>query len=109
MTKPTTVTDATFEQEVLKSDIPVVVDFWATWCAPCRAIAPILDELAVTYDGRVKVVKLDADANFDSVRAYGITTIPTMNFFKGGVLVKSVVGARPKPAIAALFDEILGA
>jgi len=107
MTKPTTVTDATFEQEVLKSDIPVVVDFWATWCAPCRAIAPILDELAVTYDGRVKVVKLDADANFDSVRAYGITTIPTMNFFKDGKLVKSVVGARPKPAIAALFEEVL--
>jgi thioredoxin len=108
MTKPTNVTDATFEAEVLKSDIPVVVDFWATWCAPCRAIAPILEELAGVYEGRIKVVKLDADANFDSVRAYGITTIPTMNFFKNGKLVKSVVGARPKPAIAALFDEVLG-
>jgi thioredoxin len=107
MTKPTTVTDATFEAEVLKSNIPVVVDFWATWCAPCRAIAPILDELAGVYEGRIKVVKLDADANSDSVRAYGITTIPTMNFFKDGKLVKSVVGARPKPAIAALFDEVL--
>jgi thioredoxin reductase (NADPH) len=108
MTKPINVTDATFEAEVLRSDIPVVVDFWATWCAPCRAIAPILDELAGVYEGRIKVVKLDADANFDSVRAYGITTIPTMNFFKAGTLVKSVVGARPKPAIAALFDEVLG-
>jgi thioredoxin len=108
MTKPTTVTDATFEAEVLKSSIPVVVDFWATWCAPCRAIAPILDELAGVYEGRLKVVKLDADANIDSVRAYGITTIPTMNFFRDGKLVKSVVGARPKPAIAALFDEVLG-
>lgn len=108
MTKPTNVTDATFEAEVLKSDIPVVVDFWATWCAPCRAIAPILEELAGVYEGRIKVVKLDADSNADSVRAYGIAKIPTMNFFKDGKLVKSVVGARPKPAIAALFDEVLG-
>jgi thioredoxin reductase (NADPH) len=108
MPKPMNVTDATFEAEVLRSDIPVVVDFWATWCAPCRAIAPILDELAGVYEGRIKVVKLDADANIDSVRAYGITTIPTMNFFREGKLVKSVVGARPKPAIAALFDEVLG-
>ncbi len=108
MSKPIAVTDATFEAEVLKSDIPVVVDFWATWCAPCRAIAPILDELSETYDGRMKVVKLDADANQDSIRAYGVTTIPTMNFFRNGELVKSVVGARPKQAIAALFDEILG-
>jgi thioredoxin len=107
MSKPVTVTDATFEAEVLKSEIPVVVDFWATWCAPCRAIAPILDELSETYEGRLKVVKLDADTNSDSVRAYGITTIPTMNFFKGGELVKSVVGARPKQAITALFDEVL--
>jgi thioredoxin len=107
MSKPVTVTDATFEAEVLKSEIPVVVDFWATWCAPCRAIAPILDELSETYDGRLKVVKLDADTNVDSVRAYGVTTIPTMNFFKNGELVKSVVGARPKQAIAALFDEVL--
>jgi len=108
MSTPIAVTDDTFEQEVLKSDIPVVVDFWATWCAPCRAVAPILDELAGVYDGRIKVAKLDADANPDSVRAYSVVQIPTMNFYKGGELVKSVVGARPKPALTALFDEVLG-
>ena len=107
MSKPLNVTDASFDAEVLKSDLPVVVDIWAAWCAPCRAIAPILDELSETYDGQVKVVKLDADANPNVIRAYGVTNIPTMNFFKGGELVKSVVGARPKPAIASLFDEVL--
>lgn len=105
---PVVVTDATFEAEVLKSDLPVVVDFWATWCAPCRAVSPILDELAGTYAGKVKVVKLDADANPDAVRAYGVVSLPTINFFKGGELVKSVVGARPKPTLDLMFGELLG-
>lgn len=104
---PVTASEATFEHEVLKSDIPVVVDFWATWCAPCRAVAPILDELAVEYAGRLKVVKVDTDANPDLVRAYDVRNVPTMAFFKNGQLLKSVPGAKPKPAMAALFDEAL--
>jgi len=102
-----TATEDTFQDEVIKSDVPVVVDFWATWCPPCRAVAPILDELAEEYAGRVKIVKVDTDENPNLAMAYGITSIPTMNFFKSGELVKSVIGARPKPALTALFDEVI--
>ncbi len=106
-TAPIAGTEDNFQDDVIHSDIPVVVDFWATWCAPCRAVAPILDELAEEYAGRIKIVKVDTDANPDLAMAYGVTTIPTMNFFKSGELVKSVVGARPKPALSALFDEVI--
>ncbi|WNM25998.1 thioredoxin [Demequina capsici] len=87
----------------------MVVDFWAAWCGPCRAVAPILDELAEEYAGRVKVVKVDTDANGSLAAAYGITSIPTMMFFSGGQAVKSVVGAKPKPSLVSLFDEVLDA
>ena len=104
---PVAATEDTFQDEVIHSDVPVVVDFWATWCPPCRAVAPLLDELAEEYAGRLKIVKVDTDENPNLAMAYGITSIPTMNFFKGGELVKSVVGARPKPALTALFDEVI--
>ena len=103
------VTDETFKSEVLESPMPVVVDFWAAWCGPCRAVAPILDELSKEYVGKIKVVKVDTEAHPDIAMAYGIVSIPTLNFFKDGALVKSLVGARPKATLQAQFDEVIGA
>jgi thioredoxin 1 len=103
------VTDDTFADEVLRSDVPVLVDFWATWCGPCRMVAPILEELADEYDGQIKIAKLDTDANQATTMAYGITSIPTLNVYSGGELVKSIIGARPKRALQEEIASILAA
>jgi thioredoxin 1 len=88
--------DATFETEVLKSDVPVLVDFWAVWCGPCKAIAPTVDELAKQYKGKVKVAKMDVDEHQQVPQQYGIRSIPTLLVFKGGRVVDTIVGAVPK-------------
>jgi thioredoxin 1 len=102
------VTDQTFADEVLKSDVPVLVDFWAPWCGPCRAVAPILEELSEEYSGRIKVAKLNSDENPRTTASYGIVSIPTLNIYSGGELVKQVVGARPKPALVSEIETVLG-
>ncbi|MBL8930723.1 MAG: thioredoxin [Kineosporiaceae bacterium] len=93
------VTDATFDQEVLGSDKPVLVDFWAPWCAPCRQVAPILDEISAAHGDKLTIVKVNTDENAVVVGRYGVTSIPTLAVFAGGELVKTIVGAKPKPKL----------
>ncbi len=107
MSKPVAITDSTFENEVIKSDRPVVVDFWATWCGPCKMIAPILEEVATEYDGKLKVAKMDVDANTTIASQYSIMSIPTLLFFKNGQLVDQVIGAIPKAQLLKRLSKIL--
>ncbi len=107
MTAPVAVNDNTFNEVVLQANTPVLVDFWAPWCAPCRMVAPIVEELAGEYVGRVSVAKLNIDENPMVAARYGIHSIPTLMVFKGGVPVHQLVGFRPKPELKRKLDEAL--
>ena len=107
MGKALEVTDNTFEQEVLQSAQPVLVDFWAVWCGPCRAVAPIVEELAGEYEGRLKVMKLDVDDNPRTATAYGVQSIPTLLVFKDGKPAERIVGAVPKKVIADKLQSVM--
>jgi thioredoxin 1 len=96
MSTPVHVTDDSFEQDVIQSDLPTIVDFWAVWCAPCLRIAPILEEMAAEHDGQLKVAKLNVDENYDTAGKYGVMSIPTLLVFKDGQPVERIVGYMPK-------------
>jgi thioredoxin 1 len=107
MSKPIHVTDDTFDAEVKQSTIPVVVDFWAKWCGPCHMIAPMLDEIAGEYDGKLKVVKVDVDISSSTAVSYSIMSIPSLLFFKDGKVVEQVVGAIPKAELVSRIQKML--
>jgi thioredoxin 1 len=103
----TKVTTADFDSVVLKSTTPVLVDFWAEWCGPCRAVGPILEEISNEYGDKLKIVKLNTDEEGSIAMKYGISSIPTMNVFVGGEVVKSIVGAKPKPALLKDLENFI--
>ena len=107
MSKPQNVSDNEWDVEVLSSETPVLVDFWAPWCGPCRMVAPVVDELSEEYDGKVKFVKLNTDDNIETASKYGIRSIPTIMVFKGGEVVEQVVGFRPKSELKKSLDKAL--
>jgi thioredoxin 1 len=109
MPHPITVTDASFAQEVLEADVPVLVDFWAAWCSPCKMIAPIVEELAGEFEGRVKVAKVDIDANPTTPGMFGVMSIPTLMVFRDGKPTERIVGYTAKPALKAKLDAVLDA
>ena len=101
------VTDANFDQEVLKAEQPVLIDFWAAWCGPCRALAPVVDELAQSYNGRVKIAKMDVDKNVATPQRYGVRGIPTLLLFKGGQVKEQIVGYVARDVIENALDKNL--
>lgn len=101
------VTDATFREDVLQADKPVLVDFWAEWCVPCRKISPLLEEIAGEMAGQVDIVKINADENPQTVRSYQVMSLPTLTVFKGGEPVRQVVGAKPKRELVRLIESAL--
>lgn len=105
--KPLEITDANFSEEVEKSELPVLIDFWAVWCGPCKMIAPIVEELAAEYEGKAKIGKVDVDNNQEISMKFGIRSIPTLLIFKGGKVVDQIVGAVPKPAIVDKLNSHL--
>ncbi len=102
-----TLTDASFEQEVLKSDTPVLVDFWAEWCQPCKMVRPLVHELAEEYKGKIKVAEMDVDANPDVAGNFGIMSIPTVMIFKGGKPISSMIGVQPRETFKSNIDSAL--
>src|SRR3989304_8010761 len=107
MSKPVEISEATFDGSVLKAEKPVLVDFWAPWCGPCRMVAPVVDELASEYDGKVSFVKVNVDDNPRLASQFGVMSIPTLILFKGGAPVSNIVGFRPKPELKKTLDAAL--
>ena len=108
ISEPLKVTDAEFEDKVLSNDLPVVVDFWAPWCGPCRMVAPILDKLAKEYSGKVVIAKVNTDEDSQYAQQYGVQGIPTMIFVNEGKLIHRQVGALPEPVLRDLFEQFIG-
>ena len=109
MSKPVEVSDTKFDEMVLKAKMPVLVDFWAPWCGPCKMVAPVVEDLAKEYEGKVSFMKLNVDDNPNTARQYGVMSIPTLMIFKGGQPVSNIIGFRPKPELKKSLDEALAA